>query len=104
MPAAISQPAMSRHPDLLGHLLHRITTLIIIAVMAYWSVSVGNEAYSAETARRPNVVLILTDDQGYGDFGFHGNPIIHTPRLDRLASESAELTNFCVSPVCTPSK
>ncbi len=53
---------------------------------------------------RPNVVLIMTDDQGYGDLGAHGNPILRTPRLDRLAEQSVELTAFYVSPVCAPTR
>ncbi len=48
---------------------------------------------------RPNVLLILTDDQGWGDFGFNGNEIIRTPVLDSLCGESAHLTNFYVSPL-----
>lgn len=54
--------------------------------------------------RRPNIVLIMTDDQGYGDVGFHGNPQIRTPNLDRLARESVRMANFCVSPVCSPTR
>ena len=54
--------------------------------------------------KRPNVVLIITDDQGYGDLGFHGNPRIKTPNLDRFARESVRLKTFCVSPVCSPTR
>ena len=53
---------------------------------------------------RPNVILIMTDDQGYGDLGVHGNPIIRTPHLDALARDSASMTRFYVSPVCTPTR
>jgi arylsulfatase len=53
---------------------------------------------------RPNVVIIMTDDQGIGDFGFTGNPHIQTPTLDKLASESQHLTQFYVSPVCSPTR
>lgn len=53
---------------------------------------------------RPNVVLIMTDDQGYGDLGVHGNPIIRTPHIDALAKQSATLKYFYVSPVCTPTR
>ncbi len=53
---------------------------------------------------RPNIILIMTDDQGYGDLGVHGNPIIKTPVLDRLASESVEIDPFYVSPVCAPTR
>ncbi len=52
----------------------------------------------------PNVILIMTDDQGYGDFGVMGNPLIETPSLDRLARESAWMTNYYVSPVCAPTR
>src|SRR5579885_1770561 len=53
---------------------------------------------------RPNVLLILTDEQGYGDLGSHGNARIRTPRLDRFARESVRLKTFCVSPVCSPTR
>ncbi|MEX2119071.1 MAG: arylsulfatase [Pirellulales bacterium] len=61
---------------------------------------------AAETAdaERPNVLVIITDDQGYGDAGFHGNAVIRTPHLDKLAAESVELTRFYVSPVCAPTR
>lgn len=54
--------------------------------------------------RRPNVLVILTDDMGHGDLGVHGNPVIKTPHLDRLAHESVRLTRFFVSPVCSPTR
>ena len=53
---------------------------------------------------QPNVILIITDDQGYGDFGFTGNPHVNTPTLDQLAKESVQFTNFYVSPVCAPTR
>ena len=52
----------------------------------------------------PNVLFILTDDQGYGDLSAHGNPILQTPHLDRLRSESARFTDFHVSPTCAPTR
>ena len=52
----------------------------------------------------PNVIIVMTDDQGYGDFGFHGNPLIETPNLDTMARASARMTDFYVSPVCTPTR
>jgi arylsulfatase A-like enzyme len=54
--------------------------------------------------RPPNILLIITDDQGYGDLACHGNPFIQTPNLDRLHDESARLTRFYVSPVCAPTR
>jgi len=53
---------------------------------------------------RPNVVLVITDDQGYGDLACHGNPVIKTPNLDKLYAQSVRLTNFHVSPTCSPTR
>lgn len=53
---------------------------------------------------RPNVVLIMTDDQGWGDVGCHGNEIIQTPHLDRLAGRGVRFDRFYVSPVCAPTR
>ncbi len=53
---------------------------------------------------RPNVVLVITDDQGYGDLGCHGHPILETPNLDRLYQESVRLTDFHVDPTCSPTR
>ena len=55
-------------------------------------------------SERPNVILVMTDDQGYGDLGCHGNPILKTPMIDRLYSESIRLNDFHVSPFCTPTR
>jgi arylsulfatase A-like enzyme len=52
-------------------------------------------------AARPNILLIMTDDQGWSDLGIHGNPVLETPNLDRLAGEGVEFTQFYVSPVCS---
>ena len=54
--------------------------------------------------KRPNVIIIMTDDQGYGDLACHGNPILKTPNLDQLHSESVRFTDFHVSPFCTPTR
>ena len=54
--------------------------------------------------RPPNVILIVTDDQGYGDLGCHGNPVLRTPNLDRLHGQSVRLTNFHVDPTCSPTR
>lgn len=53
---------------------------------------------------RPNILLILTDDQGFGDLSLHGNPQIKTPVMDKFAKENIEFTNFYVSPVCAPTR
>ncbi|MDC7234948.1 MAG: arylsulfatase [Spirochaetales bacterium] len=53
---------------------------------------------------KPNVILVLTDDQGYGDLGCHGNPVIQTPEIDAFYRESLRFTNFHVGPTCAPSR
>lgn len=53
---------------------------------------------------RPNVIIVITDDQGFGDFSCHGNPILKTPNLDALHAESIRLTDFHVAPMCTPTR
>jgi arylsulfatase A-like enzyme len=55
-------------------------------------------------AEHPNVILVITDDQGYGDFGVTGNPVIETPNLDALAAQSVWMKTFYVSPVCSPTR
>ena len=57
---------------------------------------------SAEESR-PNVILIISDDQGFGDYGFMGHPIAKTPHIDRMASEGLLYTRGYVMPVCSPS-
>src|SRR4051795_1456494 len=58
----------------------------------------------AAVAPRPNVVLIMTDDQGFGDVGIHGNDKIRTPNMDRIAREGVQFTQFQVCPVCSPTR
>jgi len=53
---------------------------------------------------RPNIVLVMTDDQGWAQLGMRGDDVLHTPNLDKLASESVEFTRFYVSPVCAPTR
>lgn len=58
----------------------------------------------SQTETRPNVIIILTDDQGYGDLGITGNPHVKTPVIDKFASESIRFNDFYVSPVCAPTR
>ena len=54
--------------------------------------------------QRPNIIFIITDDQGYGDIACHGNPVLRTPNLDRMARESVQLDNHHHDPLCSPSR
>ena len=58
----------------------------------------------ADRERRPNFVVIMTDDQGYGDLACLGNPHVRTPNIDRLHGQSLRFTNFYVTPVCAPTR
>jgi len=62
----------------------------------------GNAA--ALGGSRPNVILVITDDQGYGPVGAHGHPWIKTPNLDDLHGQSTRFTRFLVSPTCSPTR
>ncbi|QYY35981.1 arylsulfatase [Ruficoccus sp. ZRK36] len=59
---------------------------------------------NSDPAKKPNVILIMTDDQGYGDLACTGNPWINTPNIDRLHGDSYRLTDFHVAPLCTPTR
>lgn len=59
---------------------------------------------AASAADRPNVILIITDDQGYGDIHAHGNSMIQTPHMDALYADSVRLTDFHVDPTCSPTR
>ena len=64
----------------------------------------SNFLAAAQTVRNPNIIFVLTDDQGYGDLACLGNPVVKTPNLDRLHSESARFTDYHVSPTCSPTR
>ena len=63
-------------------------------------------AAACEQSRRrsPNIVLVITDDQGYGDLACHGNTVLRTPNLDKFHSESVRFTDFHVDPLCAPTR
>lgn len=61
-------------------------------------------AAAANKVARPNVVIVMTDDQGLGDFSFTGNPVLQTPNFDKFARESVRLTDFHVCPMCSPTR
>ena len=78
------------------------TQCLIIITMAL----AGFSCSKSESALKdkPNVILIMTDDQGYGDLACLGNPIIKTPNLDDLYAESIRFTDFHVNPFCSPTR
>lgn len=64
----------------------------------------GLSAAASDGIKKPNIVYILMDDTGYGEFGCYGNKFNETPNIDRIASEGARFTNFYTQPVCSPSR
>src|SRR6476660_5995519 len=76
------------------------------SALCLWVLWIGvlSAAPFAMGATKPNVIVVLSDDQGYGDFSIHGNPVLMTPNLDALARQSVRLTDYHVAPMCTPTR
>lgn len=62
------------------------------------------DAAEGVAGARPNIVLVMTDDQGYGDLACHGHPFLQTPNLDKLYAQSTRFTDFHASPTCAPTR
>ncbi|MBI4520395.1 MAG: sulfatase-like hydrolase/transferase, partial [Gemmatimonadetes bacterium] len=82
--------------------MRRLATLVVLALAVTGPSPAGQ---APADAGRPNVVLIMTDDVGYGDIGSYGAPDIRTPNIDRLAREGVRLTDFYANgATCTPTR
>ncbi len=114
-PGEYSYPSVMQSADGLVHIVYTWKRERIRHVVLHPERLDLPEADSRQAARpagdaapnqrgRPNVIIVLTDDQGYGDLSCHGNPVLWTPHIDRLATESVRLTDFHVAPVCTPTR
>ena len=78
---------------------------LLLVCIAALGLVITPPAEGSENTRPPNIVLIVSDDQGYHDLGCFGSDEVITPHLDRLAREGVRLTNFYVTwPACTPSR
>jgi arylsulfatase A-like enzyme len=78
---------------------NKLNYFILLLLTAFQLVGCDNKKSST-----PNVIVIMTDDQGYGDIAAHGNPYIETPNMDKLHDKSVRLENFHVSPTCSPTR
>ena len=100
-PQEVKFPSLRRNqtpslPELKPMNISRLLCILLVTFLA------ANN--SAGEDRKPNVILVMTDDQGYGDLSCHGNPILKTPHLDALHAESVRFTDFHVSSFCTPTR
>jgi arylsulfatase A len=78
---------------------------VVFAVVAALCWAGSGEARASERAERPNVVVVLADDLGYGDLACYGHPTVRTPNLDRFAAEGVRFTScYASAPVCSPSR
>jgi len=80
----------------------KLWVVVLLASFAVLQAHAG--ARKPNPPGQPNILLIISDDQGYGDFGFTGNKLADTPVLDRLSKEGAFYPNFLVAPACTPTR
>ncbi len=83
--------------------MHEFSILVLLAAAVTECDTTENTGTSPRVDR-PNIILVMTDDQGIGDLGVTGNPVIETPHLDRFAEQGAHMTTFYVSPVCAPTR
>ena len=88
-----------------SRLLHRSTTLAISAIAAFVSQVILVQPVSAEQGSRPNILLIMADDLGYGDLSAYGAKDLQSPHIDRLINAGMRFTNFYANcPVCSPTR
>jgi arylsulfatase len=78
--------------------------LAIAAAPRTWAADAPTAAPAGNSWPKPNIVLVMTDDQGYGDLACHGNKIIKTPNIDALHARALRFTDFHVSPTCSPTR
>ncbi|MEO6760138.1 MAG: sulfatase-like hydrolase/transferase, partial [Saprospiraceae bacterium] len=70
----------------------------------FLTASAAAVAAQPAAAKKPNVILIMTDDQGFGDLSLYGNQHLQTPHMDSIAKDGAQFTQFQVCPVCSPTR
>src|SRR6186713_2650969 len=74
----------------------------VVRFVAWMALAVGTAF--AQAPKRPNIVLVMADDLGFGDVAFNGNPKVKTPALDQLAKDGVRLDRFYAAPVCSPTR
>jgi len=85
--------------------MRRITLSVCLFVVGFVVCLASSAGHAAGlAAERPNVLIVMTDDQGLGDFSFTGNPLLQTPHMDALAREAVRLADFHCAPMCSPTR
>lgn len=87
--------------------MKKIGLISLVIFLPFFCNSCKNESkeiISKPGFKKPNVIIIMTDDQGYGDLGCHGNPYVKTPTIDAFYNNSVRLTDFHVDPSCSPTR
>src|SRR5215212_510378 len=85
-----------------GSWFHKPTAFLLPFLCALCALCGSTASAFAAPARPPNIVLVMTDDQGWFELGVNGNHVIETPNMDRLAADGVRFTHFYACPVCTP--
>ena len=84
--------------------MRHVLFLIVISFVSGKPALQSQAAADSVAGTRPNIILVMTDDQGYGDLSCMGNPVLSTPNLDRFYEMSTRFTEFHVSPTCAPTR
>ena len=92
------------HPLPILQRLVRRAAVACLSLSAAFGAEVKPSGGTALAGQRPNIIFIITDDQGYGDVSANGNPVLKTPNMDRLHAEGVRFTDFHVSPTCAPTR
>ena len=82
---------------------YRSELLLLILISSVFSLAQGKSLKPLDGSR-PNIIFVLTDDQGMGDLSCMGNTILRTPNIDNLYKASTRFTDFQVSPTCSPTR
>ena len=80
-----------------GEMMKNNSLVFISMLVTPFMVNAQHHHTAVKNQSKPNIIIILTDDQGYQDLGCYGSPLIHTPSIDKMASEGLRLTDFYVS-------
>src|SRR6218665_1824680 len=77
---------------------------VTFSATLFASLFAGVTTFAQSRTARPNIILVMPDDVGYGDYACLGNPLVRTPSVDAFKKKSLLLTNYHVSPTCAPTR